>query len=78
MYCLAIALLALHTKVELYTTIQGCRTPGGRGALAPQFLAKQVTLSKLGGQIMPTTVLRAPPGFSDLATALQHSNTMNQ
>ena len=25
------------------------------------FLAKQLTLSQPGGQIMPTTVLRAPP-----------------
>ena len=30
------------------------------GTLAPQFLAKQLTLSQPGGQIMPTTVLQAP------------------
>jgi hypothetical protein len=27
----------------------------------PQFLAEQLTLSQPGGQIMPTTVLQAPP-----------------
>ena len=35
-----------------------------------QFLAKQLTLSQPGGQIVPTTLLRAPSDFSDLATAL--------
>ena len=39
--------------------------PAG-GALAPQFLAKQLTLSQPGGQIMPTTVLQAPPDFQTL------------
>ena len=34
-------------------TTQGCRSRGG--------LAEQLTLSQPGGQIMPTTVLRAPP-----------------
>ena len=38
-------------------------------SLAPQFLAKQLTLSQPGGQIMPTTVMQAP-GFSDLATLI--------
>ena len=33
-------------------------------------LAKQLTLSQPGGQIMSTIILKAPPGFSDLATAL--------
>ena len=52
-------------------TSQGRRKWGAEGALAPKFLAKQLTLSQPGGQIMPTTVLRAPPpGFLDLATAL--------
>ena len=36
----------------------------------PPFLADQLTLSQQGGQIMPTTLLRAPPEFSDLPTAL--------
>ena len=31
------------------------------GALDPQFLDKQLTLSQPGGQIMPTTVIQAPP-----------------
>ena len=41
---------------------------GARGALTPppQFSAKQLTLSKPGGQIIPTTVLRAPPDFQTL------------
>ena len=37
-----------------------------RGALAPQLLAKQLTLTQLGGQIMPTTVLQAPSDFQIL------------
>jgi hypothetical protein len=36
---------------------QGRRKRGGWGA----FLAKQLTLSQPGGQIIPTTVLQAPP-----------------
>jgi hypothetical protein len=40
---------------------------GGLGGLwPPQFLAKQLTLSQPGGQIMPTTVLQAPPDFQTL------------
>ena len=42
--------------------VYACRKRGaGGGALAPQFLAKQLTLSQPGVQIMPTTVLQAPP-----------------
>ena len=41
--------------------MQGRRKVGAGGALAPQSLAEQLTLSQPGGQIMPTTVLRAPP-----------------
>ena len=37
-----------------------------KGGGASQFLAKQLTLSQPGGQIMPTTVLRAPPDFQTL------------
>ena len=52
-------------------TLQACRRWGAGGPQAPQFLADQLTLSQPGGQIMPTTVIQAPPhGFSDLATAL--------
>ena len=36
------------------------------GAAPPQFLAKQLTLSQPGGQIMPTTVIQAPPDFQTL------------
>ena len=39
---------------------QGCRKRGLK-APPPHFLAKQFILSQPGGQIMPTTVLRAPP-----------------
>ena len=44
-------------------TLQGCRKRGGCGGFNPQFLAEQLTLSQPGGgeQIMPTTVLQAPP-----------------
>ena len=43
---------------------------GGLGGLQPpQFLAKQVTLSQPGGQIMPTPVLQAPPDFQTLRRA---------
>ena len=41
--------------------------PGLSQAAPPQFLAEQLTLSQPGGQIMPTTVLRAsPPDFQIL------------
>ena len=38
---------------------------GGLGGFSPlpQFLAKQLTISQPGGQIIPTTVLRAPRNF---------------
>ena len=39
----------------------GLSQAGGLGVLEPQSLAKQLTLSQPGGQIMPTTVLQAPP-----------------
>ena len=41
----------------------------GGGGLPPQFLAKQLTLSQPGGQIIPTKVLRAPPEFQTLRRA---------
>ena len=42
------------------------------GLQPPQFLADQLTLSQPGGAHYPHPVLQAPPGFSDLATALKH------
>ena len=33
----------------------------GPGAIAPQILADQFSLSQSGGQIMPTTLLHTPP-----------------
>ena len=41
--------------------MQACRKRGGREALAPHFFAKQLTLSQPRRQILPTTVLPAPP-----------------
>ena len=46
--------------------MQGHRKQGAGGALAPQFLAKQLTLYQPVGQIMSTTVLQAPPDFQTL------------
>ena len=44
---------------------------GLRGLEPPQFLAEQLTLSRPGGQIMPTVkCTEYPSGFSDLPTAL--------
>ena len=45
---------------------QGLRKRGGGGALAPQILAKELTLSQPGGHIIPTTVLQVPPDFQTL------------
>ena len=42
----------------------GLSQAGGWGP--PLFWAKQLNLSQPGGQIMPTTVLRAPPDFQTL------------
>ena len=42
------------------------------GALAPQFFAKQLTLSQQGDRLCPSQYNK-PPKFSDLATALVHS-----
>jgi hypothetical protein len=40
---------------------------GGLGGLEfPQFLEEKLTLSQPGEQIMPTTVLQAPPDFQNL------------
>ena len=41
-----------------------------------KFLAKQLTLFQPGGQIIPTTILRAPPDFQTLQRAWQ-SNERN-
>ena len=42
-------------------------------------LTKTVNLSQPGGQIIPTTVLRAPPrGFSDLVTGLNVETTIKR
>ena len=49
---------------------------GGAGGPGGGFSLHPPVFGQTGGQIMPTTVLQAPPGFSDLATALiLHSKT---
>ena len=58
-----ISIFNLQKLKHLGVSNQGCRKRGAGGALAPQFLAEQLTLSQPGGQIMPTTVLRAPRIF---------------
>ena len=51
--------------------ITGPSQAGGPGGhVPPHFLADQLTLSQPGGAHSPHLVLRAPPRFSDLATAL--------
>ena len=53
--------------------LQGCRKWGGwGGALAPQLLADQLTLSRPGGGTLSTPSTTSPPGFSALATALNY------
>ena len=49
---------------------------GAGGALAPSFLAKQLTLSQPGGQIMATTVIQAPPDFQTLRRAWININRL--
>ena len=50
-------------------TIQGRRKVGAGGALAPQYLADQLTLSRPGGTHYPHPVLLAPPKFQTLRCA---------
>ena len=58
--------MTTHCRIQT-ATIQGLRNQGAGGGHALQFfLADQLALSELGGQIMSTTVLLAPPGFSDI------------
>ena len=57
------------SPIQIWSYLQGRRKrgEGGWGRLqSPQFLAKQLTLSQPEGQIMPTTVLRAPSNFQTL------------
>ena len=64
-----ISIFNLQKLKHLGVSNQGCRKRGAGGALAPQFLAEQLTLSQPGGQIMPTTVLWALPDFQTLRRA---------
>ena len=47
---------------------------GAGGLVTPKILTYQLTQ---GVQNMPITLLRAPPGFSDLSTPLQGMRTMH-
>ena len=49
---------------------QARRKRGAGGAVAPQFLAEQLTLSQPGGADYAHHSTMSPPGFSGLATAL--------
>ena len=58
----------LFGKEVQIVSLSGPSQAGGWGGFRPppQFLAKQLTLSQPGGQIMPTTVIQAPPDFQTL------------
>ena len=47
----------------MFSHLMQARRKMGAGGAAPQFLAKQLTLSQPGLQIMPTTVIQAPRIF---------------
>ena len=51
------------TKKDSLTKVQGVVPVSYGGAMAPQILADQLTLSQPGWQIMPTYLLLAPPDF---------------
>ena len=54
-------------QIQLHTTyLAGLLQPGSRGLGTRD----QLTLSQPWGKIRPTTILLAPPGFTDLPTAL--------
>jgi hypothetical protein len=59
----------IQCNLDLVTHIRPVASVGAGGALAPHFLAKQLTLSQPGGQIIPTTVIQAPPDFQTLRRA---------
>ena len=53
-------------------------SPGVPGVpLHPQILADHLTLFHTGGQIMPTTLLLGPFGFSDPPMALAYIHAMS-
>ena len=49
---------------------QARRKRGAGGGVTPQFLAEQLTLSQPGGADYVYHSTTSPPGFADLATAL--------
>ena len=62
----SLLLVVLGRPHGLYSGPSQAGGAGGGGALAPQFLAKELTLSQPGGHIIPTTVLQVPPDFQTL------------
>ena len=65
-------------RTNHYTHCRAVASGGAGGALAPSphFFAKQLTLSQPGGQIIRTTVLRAPLEFQTLRRACSVECTM--
>ena len=57
---------------------QACRKRGGLGALGPQFLAKQLTLSQPGGTNYAHHSTMSPSRFSDLATGLYETGRVHE
>ena len=47
------------SAVHMFLSEKGCWEAEGGGAMSPHILVNQLTLSKLGRQIMPTTLLTA-------------------
>ena len=67
----ALICIDLYSSTEngwIAQSYSGLSEPRGPGDL--KLLTDQLTLSQPGMQIIPTTLLRAPPGFSDPPTAL--------
>ena len=61
----------MRSTWEIANSNRPVASGGAGGALVPPVFGQ--TLSQPGWQIMPTTVIQAPPpGFSDLATALNY------
>ena len=56
--------------IDILIPYAGPSQEGGWGAVAPQFLAEQLTLSQPGGADYAHHSTTSPPGFSDLATSL--------
>ena len=51
---------------SVHSIVQGRRKVGAGGALAPQFLADQLTLSRTGGDTLSPPSTTSPPDFQTL------------